>query len=453
VHRLLEMAPGGELTETVLAARGAQIGKLLLVWPATGSDPRRPVVHSDSLHRKTLAVLVANSIFEAAHNGLGSLLNRLQDWLGLRGVDTREEWREMIHRAATDAGLLWAAALVENQVVGPDEALATLGALPKPSSKPGEEELVQLLPPPSSATGAGRLLALRLRRSQATLWLAVGRTEFGREIERGWPWRGFLERLAETADLALARIVAIESVQRLQKEADHLKGLVTPGTDPAIFLHDIRNLARNFQFAAQSLDDARKLKLLTAPANVTRHISALHESAQRLYDMTDAIMKSKPADARKAYPLVDPIQGLQQLLKPVLEQHHTRLEVEVSGDIVVVFPFHLAHQALLSLVSNSIDATEAKGTITIKAENYGAWVLCHVIDNGPGVDPDLGDPFELGKSTKGTGGKGLFLVQRLLRDHGGDAQLTTSSPGYTVFTLKFPKKALYEKKESPDHRG
>ncbi len=455
VHRLRTLTAGGELSETPLEAKGIQIGTLLIVWPPPGGDRERPVVHSDSLHRKTLATLVVNSMFDAAHTGLGALLNQLQVRLGMRGVDTREEWQQAIEHAALESGLLWAVTLVGNRFLGSDIAVEALKVLLKHQRELGEQDiLVRLHRVPLPKTGALRLLALWLPRSQGMLWLGVGCGAFGHEIEETWPWRGFLERLAETADLTLARVMAIESVQRLQREADYLKGLLTPATDPAIFLHDIRNLARNFQFAAQSLEEARQLKILTAPANVTRNISALHESAQRLYNMTDAIMTSKTADARKVYPLIEPIQELAMLLKPVLEQRHTKLEVSVSSDLVVVFPFHFAHQAILSLVSNSIDAVQMHGTIRIQTEDEGTCVRCHVIDNGPGIDPGLGDVFELGVSTKdGTGGKGLFLVRSLLQAYGGDVRLTESSPGRTVFTIVFPKDGHYEQEESPDHRG
>ena len=456
VRRVRELSFGVEPIETILEFKGIPIGKLLIAWPTSEGDKQRPVVFSDALHRKALAALVAGSIIEAAQIGLGIELNRLQVQWGSKGIDTLEEWHSEIQQAAMEIGLLWAAVLVEGRFLGSSAAIAGLEDLLGSQPELGtQKDRVRLLSVALPEADAQKLLSLYLPVSKAMLWLAVGRAEYRDEVREAWPWRSFLERLAEAADSALARILALEKVQRLQKEADQFKGLLAAGTDPAMFIHDIRNLVRNFQFAAQSLEEARRLGLLKAPDGVASHISALHDSAQRLYNITDAVMKSKPADSRSSYPLIDPIRGVQELIKPVLEGHGVQLEVSVSDHLIVAFPYHFAHQALFSLVSNSIDAIKKGGAIRIEAEDGGSLVRCHVIDDGGGIDPALQPRvFELGVSTKeGTGGKGLFLVRNLMKEHGGDVVLTSSSPGRTVFTIDFPKDGCNEKKKSSDHRG
>ena len=66
-------------------------------------------------------------------------------------------------------------------------------------------------------------------------------------------------------------------------------------------------------------------------------------------------------------------------------------------------------------------------------------IQVEVIDNGPGIAPDLRDhifdPFVSGKS--GGSGLGLALVASVVADHGGLVEVDTV-PGQTVFRLNFP---------------
>lgn len=65
-----------------------------------------------------------------------------------------------------------------------------------------------------------------------------------------------------------------------------------------------------------------------------------------------------------------------------------------------------------------------------------------IADSGEGIDKeDLASVFQPYFSTKKSGtGLGLMIVNRILREHGGQVGID-SNPGMgTVITLKFPKK-------------
>ena len=106
----------------------------------------------------------------------------------------------------------------------------------------------------------------------------------------------------------------------------------------------------------------------------------------------------------------------------------------------------MIEQVLINLLKNAIESLEengltgAKGEITLEGTlNRKSKVLIHVMDNGPGIPPEVLDqifvPFY---STKASGsGIGLSLSRQIMRRHGGTLRVQTKKGGPTVFTLRF----------------
>ena len=109
-------------------------------------------------------------------------------------------------------------------------------------------------------------------------------------------------------------------------------------------------------------------------------------------------------------------------------------------------------QAFLNIVKNAFEATENRTELTVVTSyargrrlNGGGAARLHVpiqvevIDNGPGIAPELRDhlfdPFVSGKN--GGSGLGLALVASVVADHGGLVEVDPV-PGRTVFRINFP---------------
>ena len=64
-----------------------------------------------------------------------------------------------------------------------------------------------------------------------------------------------------------------------------------------------------------------------------------------------------------------------------------------------------------------------------------------VTDNGPGIPESIrGDVFQpfVTYGKEGGTGLGLAVVQKILRDHGGDVEVTATGPDGTTFKLTLP---------------
>jgi len=84
---------------------------------------------------------------------------------------------------------------------------------------------------------------------------------------------------------------------------------------------------------------------------------------------------------------------------------------------------------------------EDGGILKIRTEVSPRFVSICFADNGSGIAPEnLGAIYEAYHTTKEEGsGLGLMIVQRILRDHGGEIEICSTPERGTAFTLHFPR--------------
>ncbi len=100
-------------------------------------------------------------------------------------------------------------------------------------------------------------------------------------------------------------------------------------------------------------------------------------------------------------------------------------------------------RALINLLDNAVEATDAPGRVTVAAhrdDRNGGSVRIQVADTGRGIPPEARDKLFLPYfSTKGRGtGLGLAIVHRIVTDHQGTIQVEDNAPKGTVFTVELP---------------
>lgn len=105
-------------------------------------------------------------------------------------------------------------------------------------------------------------------------------------------------------------------------------------------------------------------------------------------------------------------------------------------------------QVVLNIVTNAVHALQDTGQITLRTRvvrNYTLRQQCHrlvvqidIIDNGPGIAPELADTLFLPMVTSGKGmGLGLSIAQTLVAQHHGLIECQ-SQPGTTIFSVLLP---------------
>lgn len=172
---------------------------------------------------------------------------------------------------------------------------------------------------------------------------------------------------------------------------------------------------------------------------------------------------------REAHPLKKLMEETIQLLKGHVP---TRISIvlDMPDQLKIFVDKQRIQQAFLNLIKNAIDATEAEGTVFIKAVRHtlkGAiderceyqkdqgqctgecpiktdTIDIEIRDTGSGIPPDvlpkIFDPFFTTKDVGKGSGLGLYIVQEIVHEHDGCIGVCSELGKGTTFIIRFPIK-------------
>lgn len=143
---------------------------------------------------------------------------------------------------------------------------------------------------------------------------------------------------------------------------------------------------------------------------------------------------------------VDLVETLEEVLAVQgheMQDRDLTIEVEVdASQPVVKADRNQVKQVFFNVIKNAAEAMQAGGKLTIKARGDDEYVVFQFGDTGKGIPQDdlprLFQPFHTTK--KGGHGLGLMIIQRIMRDHGGQVGIDSREGVGTVVTLQFPRK-------------
>jgi len=126
-----------------------------------------------------------------------------------------------------------------------------------------------------------------------------------------------------------------------------------------------------------------------------------------------------------------------------LESFGIEAEVQIGEETPIISgDTNQLKQVFFNVVKNAREAMQPGGQLRIRSRSDDDFFYILFADTGKGIDQqDLANVFKPYYSTKKSGsGLGMMIVNRILRDHGGQVGID-SQPGVgTVITLQFPKK-------------
>ena len=245
----------------------------------------------------------------------------------------------------------------------------------------------------------------------------------------------------EIATLATEFNTMAGTIKGMQAERIERERLAAFGTATQRIVHNIKSPLAGIRMMAELAGDGggdAKEKLERIVSTVDR----MNTWLRRLLDL------SRPGELNTS--IVGAARWLDDILAPLQARAQAAgngFEVDASGapELARFDPAQL-EQALVALVSNALEVTPAGGTVGVRAwsekpsDGPGRWGI-DVADEGPGVAADAAERlFQPYFTTKAEGsGIGLAMVQRVARDHGGDAWLRDAGEGFgAVFALWLP---------------
>ena len=121
------------------------------------------------------------------------------------------------------------------------------------------------------------------------------------------------------------------------------------------------------------------------------------------------------------------------------------IEDAIAPDLAVEGDREQLYRVFLNLARNAVEAGAHR--LCFSAAREGGAIAIEVADNGPGLPPkareNLFRPF-FGSARPGGSGLGLAIARELVRAHGGELILASSTGAGTVFRLTLPASAARE---------
>jgi two-component system NtrC family sensor kinase len=212
--------------------------------------------------------------------------------------------------------------------------------------------------------------------------------------------------------------------------------LAAVGELAAGIAHELRNPLAGIQMSCQNLrneiddpDQAERMSLV---------IEELKRMGRLLNELLDQA-KHTPAPVRE-FNLADLLRELVALTRYQIPQE-VRLGCEAPPSLVCCLPECRLRQSLLNLILNAAEALKGgAGRIDIAARREDGHIVLSVSDDGPGFPADLIAlgirPFATGRP--GGTGLGLAMVQRFVRELGGQLTLSNREPRGACVRLSIP---------------
>ena len=276
-----------------------------------------------------------------------------------------------------------------------------------------EGRVAQYNPQAQRLLGAGALLGVELARllpGFGERWRAWGAGDSAAaRSELDLRGRGVRLRLMETGE-ELA-VLFLEDTTRSREEAQRLK-LAALGRLTANIAHEIRNPLSAISHAAELLDEESRG---SDRAKLTRII---HDNTLRLERLVSDVLQLSRRD-RAATDRVALAGWLATFVADFAANEAvpaSRFGVEVPREVTIEFDREHLRQVLWNLLRNAVrHAPQDEGSVRIALASYGDQVELNVIDNGPGVAPEIqGQLFEPFFTTESKGtGLGLYLAREL----------------------------------------
>ena len=187
---------------------------------------------------------------------------------------------------------------------------------------------------------------------------------------------------------------------------------------------------------AESLDKVKQILRQIQSAS-----SKIESVIKRVIDF------SKPSEPKLILTDINqPIEEAINLSSVTLRKSGIKIEKSLANDLPLchIDPL-LIEEVILNLVTNATEAMknmDGVKIIKVTSSMEKNSVLMRVSDSGPGVTPNLKgkifDPFYTTKN--GSTGIGLSLCHRIITDHGGSLEVSTSKLGGAEFVIEIPIK-------------
>ena len=295
---------------------------------------------------------------------------------------------------------------------------------------------------------------LELRVEQRTASMQQANSRLQREIaERQRAEEETIESNRQLAH-ALGQLRASQE-QIIQRERMHALGRMANG-----IAHDFNNtLAPILGFSELLL---MKPEMRSDPAKLRSYLERIHNGAKDAAKVVSRLREfyRHRDDAEVFTPIVvgDLIEQVVSFTQPRWKDEaraagvHIDIRLDLGQVPTVAGNENELREVLVNLIFNAVDAIRERGTITIRTEVQGRWLVISVTDDGVGMSEEVRarclEPFFTTKDDVANG-LGLGSVYGIIRRHDGEIDIQ-SEPGHgTSISISLPLERMEKPPQAP----
>ncbi len=244
----------------------------------------------------------------------------------------------------------------------------------------------------------------------------------------------------EVAELTSAFDGMRKTLQKSQRDLLHAERLATLGRMAGTISHDLRQpltsiLAYAEYQAEENLDSKERLSLY----------QQIRSSVNRMVELITSLLEFSKGKEVLQLAHGDVVEALERTMNSIrlrAEFKSIQMTVAREGDAQGWFDFKKLDRAFYNLLQNACEAAPAQsGRVDVTARSVNHHIEISVTDNGPGIPEaireEIFQPFATYGKEGGTG-LGLAVVQKIVRDHGGQVKVETTGLAGTTFKLTLP---------------
>ena len=235
------------------------------------------------------------------------------------------------------------------------------------------------------------------------------------------------------------RLKQLEFEQALEHELRELEHLKTVSQLAASISHEVRNpltVTRGFMqmLKDSSLDEEKKRRYFALSLEEL-------DRAERI--ITDFLTFARPSfEQPERLELQAELKRIVEVIMPYASMENIAVELAAPSEqrLIVFGEGKKLHQALINMMKNGIEATEAGGMLSIRLESINGRPVLKLEDTGRGMDEEqlrkLGTPYYTTKA-KGTG-LGTMVAFSILKAMRAEIEIDSVPGRGTRITVTFP---------------
>lgn len=255
-----------------------------------------------------------------------------------------------------------------------------------------------------------------------------------------------VEQTIPEEDFAILRISDQTTQKKLEFELRNLKSVGALNNLAAGIAHEIKNPLTAIDLHTQIIKKGIEKKLISVPDEILNYISIVDEEEKRLNKIVnDFLLSTRKRELKLAFEDIKAfLLRILKLLEPEFQENQITTSLSLKDVPNIFIDKNYLKQAILNLIKNAIEAMKDRKVRKLSIETFYDLgkdsVGISISDTGCGIKKELiANIFDPYYSSKENGtGLGLTIVYKILREHGGNIEVSSKLGEGTCFTAYLP---------------